>query len=272
MGTSASVSGAGHGVPLVPSWVDDIDSSLPTSKQDANTNATRAPISPKNRLGSTRLQLGKFAKTGDEYRLRSAVGNYVRNGRGGSSTATRRSTGAAKRGAALIGIVGGSPVFKEVREGIRQAFSKSGNSELLIAAIASAASPNDGTLDSEIGLRAASEAMQYVLVRFPEADLFDLDATEREVLLERYLAFDCYGLFMSENGKHIQSKVDLDTHMDRVTQIKNFFCEVFRQANQSRREKSRPTLGQSTDADIARICKEVIRDAYNIFEGFLDEA
>ncbi len=271
MGTSASISGAGHGVPLVPSWVEDIDANSPESEKEASSTAVENPIAPKNRLGSTRLQLGKFATSGDASRLRRGVGNYVRHGRGGSSAATQRSAGSAKRGASLIGIIGNSSDHAQIREQIRQAFSRSGDSGVLVAAIAAAVSPNDGTLDGEIGQRAATEAMQHVLSRFPEADLFDLSITERELLLERYLAFDCYGLFMSETGKHILAKSDLSTYMERVTQIKEFFCETFRQANQSRKELGLPTLGQAADADVARICKEVNREAYSIFEEYLNE-
>jgi hypothetical protein len=142
---------------------------------------------------------------------------------------------------------------------------------MLLAAIAAAASPNDGTLDSETGQRAASEALQHVLELNPDADLLNLSLTEREILLERFLAIDCYELFMTEVGKHIQSKVELSKAIERIAEIKDYFCETFRQANQTRIASGSPSLGKTSDQRLAAVCRDVIADAYFTFEAYLDE-
>lgn len=277
MGTSASVSGAGPGVPLVPDWVEDVgadDSSetgSPLETEAVPVDPKQIPLTPMRRLASTRREIGKFASDGDRSHLRRGVANYVRGGRGGAAMAARRSGGSARRGASLGGITGGGGAFDQVRERIRETIASSGDPELLLAAIAAAASPNDGTLDSEIGQRAASEALQHVLELNPDADLLNLSPAERETLLERFLAIDCYELFMTEVGKHIQSKVELSKAIERISEIKDFFCETFRQANQTRRAIGSPSLGKTSDQQLSAVCRDVIADAYFTFEAYLDE-
>jgi hypothetical protein len=277
MGTSASVSGAGPGVPLVPDWVEDVpaddaSSNEPESATDTDQVAPQQiPLASKARLASARREMGKFAMDGERSHLRRGVANYIRSGRGGTAMATRRSAGSASRGASLAGIVGGSSAFDVVRDRIRDAIASSGDPDLLLAAIAAAASPNDGTLDSETGQRAAAEALQHVLELNPDADLLNLGQSDRETLLERFLAIDCYELFMGEVGKHIQSKVDLATAAERIDGIKDYFCETFRQTNRTRRENGSRSLGSASDQQIAAVCRAVVAEAYFTFEVYLDE-
>jgi len=264
MGTSASVSGAGPGVPLVPDWIEDVPA-------EGASVVAPIPLTPKARLAAARREMGKFAIDGERSHMRRGVADYIRRGRGGAAMATRRSAGSASRGASLAGIVGGNSTFDVVRDRIRVAIASSGDPDSLLAAIAAAASPNDGTLDSETGQRAAAEALQHVLELNPDANLLNLGQSDRETLLERFLAIDCYELFMSEVGKHIQSKVDLATAAERINGIKDYFCETFRQANRARGENGSRSLGSASDREIAAVCRAVIAEAYFTFEVYLDE-
>lgn len=113
--------------------------------------------------------------------------------------------------------------------------------------------------------------MQYVLKQFPEADLLALDGPQRELLLERFLALDCFALFYIDTGKHMQGKCDLSTAAHRIDEIKDYFCEKFRQANEDRRESGAPSLGNLPDKQIEATCRTIINQAYTIFEAYLDE-
>lgn len=273
MGTSTSISGAGAGSPLIPSWVEETEEEHPnTSDPVKPANSVSGPINQKGRLSSTRRELGAFASSGDISKLRRSVGKYIRDGRHGVASATKRSIGTARRAGTLSGIAGGSPSFAEIRERIRQSISKDADAFELIAAIASAASPLDGTLDSERSQQAASEAMQFLLDCFPDADLLNLTVNQRETLLERFLALDCFALFYAENGKHLLMKCDLQTGATRIREIKDYFCETFRQANLQRKEKGKPSLGSLSDKQISSHCQEIIAEAYSIFEAYLDES
>lgn len=276
MGTSASTSGAGQGSPLVPAWVeeadevDDADTVDDESPQETETPQS-VPMALRGRLTRARTDLGKFASQGDRSKLRRGVANYVRHGRGGAAMATRRSAGTARRAGSLFGIVSGSPAFDEVRNRIRDSLAASGDPQELLAAIATAASPSDGTLDSETGQRAASQALQHVLELFPNADPLALDVPQRAILLERFLALDCYELFYTEVGKHIQSKGDLIVLASRIRDIKEYFCERFRQVTQSRQASGSASFGDLSDQRITAICRGIIAEAYITFEAYLDE-
>lgn len=275
MGTSASVSGAGSGSPLIPDWVEDIGSEgdeSPTDEETQEIPPVQDQLVPKGRLAGARRALGEFASSGDRTAMRRGVGNYVRSGRGGAGMATRRSAGSARRATRLGGVAGGSSAFDHIRDRIREALSSKADVHELLAAIAAAASPIDGTLDSETGQRSASEALQYVLELYPDADLLALGETQREILMERFLALDCFGLFYTETGKHIQHKCDLSTAAFRIDEIKSYFCETFRQAKERRRDAGSPPLGDLSDAQIAAECRNVISEAYFIFEAYLDES
>ena len=271
MGTSASVSGAGPGVPLIPDWVEDVGDETTNEDETQQAVTTPSPLVPERRLIGARRALGEFVSSGNRAKMQRGVGNYVRSGRGGAGLATRRSAGSARRAATLGGIAGGSPEFKQLRDRIRGALASDADAHELLAAIAAAASPLNGTLDSETGQQSASEALQHVLERFPDADLFALDGNQREILLERFLAIDCFGLFYTETGEHIQGKSDYSTAASRINEIKNYFCETFRQANERRRDAGSPSLGDLTDRQIAAECRNVISEAYIIFEAYLDE-
>lgn len=273
MGTSGSLTGAGLGSPLIPSWVEDAgadgDEAPAGEKQQV---VPPVPMAPKGRLAAARKALGEFASSGDRAAMQRGVGNYVRHGRGGAAMASRRSAGSALRAATLSGIAGGSSALEAVRTQIRDALSANADASELIAAIAAAASPIDGTHDSESGQQSASEALQYVLKQFPDADLLSLDGPQREVVLERFLALDCFSLFYTETGKHMQGKCDLSTAAHRIDEIKGYFCETFRQAKEQRRDAGTPSLGELSDKQIAATCRNIISQAYIIFEAYLDES
>ncbi|WP_430450733.1 hypothetical protein [Rhodopirellula europaea] len=203
--------------------------------------------------------------------MRRGVANYVRTGRGGVQTATRRSAGSASRGASLAGIIGGNPAFEDVRQRIRNAVDDLSNADELLAAIAEAASPSDGTNDSQTGQDAAAEALQYLLERDDTVDLFDLAPNQKEIVLERFLAIDAFELFMTDVSKHMQSKGTLADYQNRIRVIKDYFCETFRQANQKRGRDDRATLGRVSDDEVLRLSRSIIAEAYMIFEGVIDE-
>lgn len=268
MGTSASVTGAGVGSPLIPTWVDDIAGTPPQG--DPKSLKKTPKIEPK-RLAAARRALGRFAATGDPDTMRRGVAEYVRTGRGGAAFAARRSAGSAKRAAMLSSITGGAKEHEATRSLIRAALENQSNArELLAAAIAAHASPMDGTLDSEAGRASASEALQYLLQQYPNANLLDLESEQREVLIERFLAIDSFALFYAETGKHILGKCDISTAAERITQIKKYFYSAFRQANERRKEAGGRSLGALSDHKIAAECSRIIANAYMIFEEFLD--
>jgi hypothetical protein len=119
MGTSASSDGPGGGVPMVPPWVPDPapppppdpnarpqpegDGQAAPPPPSPNQPLPPVPIAPAGRFGGARLNLGKFAQTGDQRAMRRGIGQYIRKGYGGRETAVRRFGGTASTAGALYG-------------------------------------------------------------------------------------------------------------------------------------------------------------------------
>src|ERR1700722_4751971 len=108
MGTSASSKGPGGGVPMVPPWVPDsvppeaippdgdapapADGDVPNEEPSGGQKQSipqpgapqqLSPIAPAARFRGARLNLGKFAKSGDQQEMRRGLRDYVRQGYGG---------------------------------------------------------------------------------------------------------------------------------------------------------------------------------------------
>lgn len=99
MGTSQSHPGSGGSSPFVPPWADD---------QPQQTLPSPAPV----RFKPFRQRFGSFVSSGDNSKLKSALGHYARKGTGGSSTAARRFGSTTKAGGALHGfLTGGNVTF-----------------------------------------------------------------------------------------------------------------------------------------------------------------
>ena len=106
MGTSQSSQGPGANVSLVPPWADDPlpeDGAPPPADGDALSTAVTLPVevSPPNRFGSARRQLGQFMQGAGSSSLRSGVGRYVATGYGGSRTMARRMSATSSTAARL---------------------------------------------------------------------------------------------------------------------------------------------------------------------------
>ena len=112
MGTSASSSGPGSGIPLVPPWVSDPDVADTTPSADdqgpgqevANDGEpaqAQTEIAPAGRFKGTRTNLGRFAGSGSADSLERGLGQYVRTGLGGSRRASQRMAGTTRKAGAL---------------------------------------------------------------------------------------------------------------------------------------------------------------------------
>ena len=158
MGTSASHPGSGPGTPLVPAWADP-------------TDPTPSPPADPRRFREFRTHIGRFAATGGDGNLRSALKGFAGKASGGSSTGARRFTAMMRAGAGAIvafggpgGIAGGLE-----RAGVDLASLRGASLDTVIEAIARAFAPDNADHDKvEIALR---EALTVVLEDLPDFDV-----------------------------------------------------------------------------------------------------
>jgi hypothetical protein len=288
MGTSQSSGGPGPGVPMVPPWTPAAPqdpfppppmppdgpppADPPADEPPAPTVSPTAPspivqpprLAPDNRFGGTRASLGNFARSGDGRDLRRGLGHYVRNGYGGSNTATQRFGGTAQTagslGHALYSSASGAvdaPVDRNALAGR--------STEEIATAIIEAVRPVDGTQDAEAERASIHDAMSDLLGRFPEADLLNLSNDERDFVIERFTAIDVARRFELDVCKHLLEKAPtVAVALARLKEMRAYIAETIAASFRKMKQQGR-TL---TPGRVARAVQAAMRDTFEVFEGY----
>ncbi len=287
MGTSQSSGGPASGVPMVPPWVppppgvDPPDGEPPDDGVDIETApvgidkpanalppvAPPVPLAPRARFGGVRSNLGNFARTGSPHAMRRSLGQYVRTGYGGASTASRRFGGTASTasvlGHALAGVASGqapppgSPLDPVLLAGR--------SVQQVMDAVVEAVRPVDGTQDAEAARVAIRDALSELLTRFPDADLLNLNAEQRSYAIEQYTANDVFRRFQLDVGKTIQENApNASTALLRLKQVRDYVKEAVAASFRKLREASQ-TL---TSGRISRVVMDAVRATFQVFEAY----
>lgn len=287
MGTSQSSGGPGPGVPMVPPWTpaapqDPVPPPAPPQEGPPDTppddlppgdlapsppslpGLQPAPIAPDKRFGGVRTSLGNFARSGDSRDLRRGLGHYVRDGYGGSNTATRRFGGTAQT-AGSLGYTLSSTASGAADAPIDTAALAGRSTEEIATAIIEAVRPVDGTQDAEAERAAMHDAMSELLAQFPEADLLNLSDAEREFVIEKFTAIDVARHFELDVGKHLLERAPTATvAMSRLKQMRAYIAETVAASFRKLKDQGR-TL---TAGRVARVVQAALRDTFEVFEGY----
>lgn len=279
MGTSQSSRGAGAGVPMVPSWVDNPPAEAPTGdeppaegeEQIAQPPAAPppAPIAPDRRWLGVNRNLGDYARTGDTASMRRGFGHYVRSGYGGSATATRRMGGTAATagalGGALAGLARGEPA--PPGSGLDPALLAGRSADEIMDAVVEAVRPVDGTQDAEASRAAIRDALSELLTRFPDADLLNLTPEQRELAIERFTAHDVFRRFDLDVGQTIREKAPTTaTGLSRLKQARDYVKETVAAAFRRLRDAGR----NLTAGRISEVVRAALRETFDVFEGYAE--
>ncbi|MCA1456996.1 hypothetical protein I6F35_27890 [Bradyrhizobium sp. BRP22] len=287
MGTSQSSDGPGPGVPLVPPWtpaapqdpvppaplpgspdvppgVPPADDVLPPPPAAPPPGLQPAPLAPERRFGGVRSSLGNFARSGDGRDLRRGLGHYVRNGYGGANFATQRFGGTAQTAGSL-----GHALYSTARgdaDAPVDAAALAGRStEEIASAIIEAVRPIDGTQDAEAERASIHDAMSELLTEYPDADLLDLSAPEREFVIEKFTAIDVARRFELDVGKTLLERAPTATvALARLKQMRSYIAETVAASFRKLREQGR-TL---TAGRVARVVQASLRETFEVFEGY----
>lgn len=287
MGTSQSSGGPLSGVPMVPSWVpppppdgelpfdsmlppaDGENPVIPPNQPTVPIPTPSIPIAPSGRFGPTRINLGKFASTGDGGSMRRAVGHYIRKGYGGSGTAVRRSGSTASTAGALYGALSAVAAGQPAAPGspLDPALLAGRSAQDVMNAVVEAVRPVDGTQDAEVGRAAICNALSELLARFPEADLLNLSDEQRGFAVERYVALDVFRRFDLDVGKHIRDKApSATTALSRLKQVRDYVKETVSAAFRKLRDAGRAI----TSGRVGQVVRDALRDTFEVFEGYAE--
>lgn len=270
MGTSSSSNGPGANVPLVPPWVppipppDDAGEDAPTP---IVPTSPQIPIAPSGRFQSTRLNLSRFASSGDKDNLRRGVGNYFKSGYGGGGTAARRFGGTANTAGALYGALSGAAGTRGTpeRDALEAAVRSGGSTESIISALVEAIQPVDGRQDSEANRKALADALSELMTKHPDADLLKLTPEQLNLVLALFIVSDVFARFVLDVGKSIiDNAPSVATGLSRLKEVKEYIREtVIAQLNKI-------TIGgvALSKNKVVNLVATALRDAIDVFEGY----
>lgn len=284
MGTSASSDGPGGGVPMVPPWVPDPAPPNPPPGQDGAApedgdgqgppapnpqqpaHAQPAPLAPAGRFGGARLNLGKFADSGDRKAMRRSLGQYVRKGYGGRETAVRRFGGTASTAGALYGALSGA-AGGQAGQGspLDPALLAGRSAREVMDAVVEAVRPADGTQDAEASRAAIKDALSELLTKFPDADLLNLTEEQRELAIERFVAIDVYRRAVLDIGKVVQEKAaTAAVGLARLKEVKDYI----RQSVAAAFRKLRAAGNRMTTGRVNQVVSAALRETFRVFEAY----
>lgn len=262
---------------MVPPWTPNADSDSddqPVPEQDGKKDDGKKetkhelPVAPSARFRGARTSLGDFASTGSRDSLRKGVGRYVSTGLGGTSTAVRRMGGTATTAGALYGALGGdSRGVSEERSSLSAEALAGKSGEEIIAVIIETVRPIDGSQEAEASRNSINDALAEVQQKFPEADLLNLNESQREFVIDHFVAMDVFRQFNLDVGKTIQNKApSATTGVARLKDAREFIREEVLGAFRRLRSAGNGLSGSR----VSRIVKNALEDAFNVFSGWAE--
>ena len=267
MGTSQSSTGPGPNVSLVPPWADDLPPDLdgpePADGAPPNDGPPDPPVlSPPNRFGTARRQLGLFMQGAGPNYLHSGVGRYVATGYGGSRTLASRmaSTGstAQRLSRALDPNVATAVLDRALLAGRTV--------DEVLDAVVEAVQPHDGTQDAESSRESIREAMVDLLDEHPDIDLLDLTDAQRELVVEKYAANDVFRRFELDMGKQMLEKAPTPAiALKRMQEAKDYITAVIAQSFQDLADRGRRPTADAVRSTVLAALEE----SFRVFEGYI---
>jgi len=289
MGTSQSSNGSPSSVPMVPPWVPDPvlqsgdqgdpyddnsgdQDSSPSGDGDGSQGLPSSPpvftpIAPARRFGGARTNLNSYAKTGANADMRRSVGQYIKKGYGGGDTAVRRFGGTVTTAGALYSALSGMSAGGVSSQGgsLDTAILSGKSAQEVIDAVIEAASPIDGTQDTEANRASIHDALSELLERHEDADLLDLSENERAFVIERYVARDIFRRFDLDLGQTISKNApSVASALSRLKEIREYIRETVSSSFRKLKDS-----GQSlTSQNIRSSVDKALREAFGVFEDY----
>ena len=265
MGTSASSSGPGGGVPLVPPWVPQAGESGDKAKQ----NAAPGELAPPARFANARRGLGKFARSGDSEALRRGLSHYTSKGLGGAGGAARRMGGAATRSGVLLSALGGlsDKTVAPSQLGFDTAGLEGRSAREIIDHVARFVSPSDGTQDAESSQRAVNAALSDLLAEDPDLDIASLTRDQIDWVLERHIMYEIVQRIELDVGKAIIGKAPSPASaIERMKEMREYVEESVAAAFRANRSEGRELEASKA----AQLSSSIIEDTFAVFEEYVE--
>ncbi|MBQ3611289.1 MAG: hypothetical protein IJA01_03355 [Firmicutes bacterium] len=264
MGTSTHNGGQKGGTPLVPSWLEQSDTSSQTESGTDPNSSQIPPVGDIDRFRTPRGEFTRYINSGgrDSSLGRKSVSNYIRNSLGGSSNATQRMGAARSSSARLLNIAGvfASGGVSAVEQYLSiQDLSHKTASDVFIA-ITDFICPDGGPQDEGIArsayISAIEESPEIATIKFE-----DLTSQQIMVVVERTMANAIFNRITNDIGnKIILLPQDRDISEKLIIQMKDFVKGCVSDAVISLDIKT----GKIKQRDSLRIVDQVYQAAFDI--------
>lgn len=226
MGTSTYNRGQKGGTPLVPSWLDQLDTS-PQNENELGTDSSQIPpVGNMDRFKIPRGEYTRYINSGGRNSGlgRKSVSNYIRNSLGGSSNATQRMGSARSSSARLLNVVGvfasGGARAVEQYLSIEDLSQKTASDAFI--AITDFICPDGGPQDEGIArsayISAIEESPEIATIKFE-----DLTSEQIMVIVERTMTNAIFNRITNDIGnKIILLPQDSNISERLIVQMKGF--------------------------------------------------
>lgn len=266
---------------MVPPWVPDLpppdadnaedgqgQDEAPPQVEPSVPVVPDVPIAPARRFYGSRLNLGKFGKSGNHDDLRRGVGQYFRTGLGGTRTAVKRFGGTARTAGTLYGaletISGARPAAANDPLNPAALLGRSGRE--IITAVIEVVAPVDGTQDTEAAKPSINDALSALAERFPDVDLLRLTEQQRDFVIECYLGLDVYRRFVLDVGGAIRDAAPTaSVALARLKEAKNYIRETIAAAFRKLRQ-----AGARSARQVSQLVHTTLRDAIDVFQEYAE--
>jgi hypothetical protein len=140
------------------------------------------------------------------------------------------------------------------------------NADEILNAIVEATRPVDGTQDTEAARAAIREALSDLLTRYPDADLLNLGADQRNFVIERYVALDVFQRFQLDVGSAIISNApNATTALSRMKQVRDYIRETVAAAF-----RKLHGIGRRVSAGgVSQLVREALIETFQVFEEYV---
>ena len=287
MGTSASSSGPGSGVPFDPPWLDNIAPALPGegiqpanqgngdngNQEDNQPNEPSQPVeqqenAPSRRFQNARRNLADFVRTGNQGSFRSAMGNYSRTGMGGARNVARRMRTSTKSASNLF------RVLQSAREGtdptingwVTSLTSRNASAREIVDEIIRFVAPNGGSPEETSSQNSMAQAMEDLLEQNPNVDLLHLEDNSIWSLIESFLGYEAFTRLCLDIGQLFEnSALSLVDRVFRMNEMQDYL-----QAELSTHiERLRTQTPNAVSQQLQTVLQTAIENTFAVYEGSL---
>ncbi len=285
MGTSGSSNGPGPGVPFDPPWLDDIETPTlgdgpPADNQDDDQKPDDADsdngqpqppakppdIAPVARFGGARRELGKFVRTGNEEAFRRAVGHYSRKGMGGARNAASRMRTSARSGASAFGALQAAREKTDpaINEWVDSLTAREASAQEIADEIVKRTMPSGGSQDEAACQESMAQALEDLLTRDPDVDLFNLDDDNIWALIESFLGYEAFYRLSLDIGQVFESS-SLSPR-DIVTRMKEM-RDYLKAEISAQVEGLRSAASPASSSQLQSVLQGALENTFAVYEG-----